>query len=115
MSERTLKALIYSIFPGGDTIFHYLIENADELYKLLNFCHPDCKEIKFPIPFLRNAQGQTPLHLCIEQGATKAANTLLRHLSLYGIDHHSRVIADLMPQMIQLKLGDLDIYLESRF
>lgn len=67
------------------------------------------------MPFLPNNEGKTVLHLLVEAKQTKAINTLLKHLALYGADHHSKAIKDVLPELVELKLADFDNYLESRF
>jgi hypothetical protein len=41
-------------------------------------------------------------------------NTLLEYLAAYGIDHHSRAIADILPDCIPSALPKFNAYLESR-
>jgi len=38
----------------------------------------------------------------------------LKYLSGYEADHHSRYIADLIPDIVELEVPELHIYLDSR-
>lgn len=39
---------------------------------------------------------------------------MLTYLAAYGLDHHSRTIADTMPFIIEKGLPSLEAYLDSR-
>lgn len=56
LSEDILQHLIYAIFPGGTTIFHYLVLKPDQLLALLEFCHKDDK-ILHHIPIIPDSKG----------------------------------------------------------
>ena len=66
------------------------------------------------MPFIRNFNRKTAMHLCKEQTDFRAINMFIEYLSAYGIDHHSRAIVDLLPMMIEHSLPNLPDYLESR-
>jgi hypothetical protein len=52
--------------------------------------------------------------MAVGMKAFKTANNLLKTLSLYPADHHSRAIQSVYPALINLKLPDFDTYMESR-
>lgn len=113
LSGDILQRLLYSIFPGGNTILHYLCDSPDELISLLDFCHPEGK-ILHHIPFLPNFEGKTPLHVCVEKSAYKSIDTFLKYLKLYPADHHSKAIKDIYAELVDLRVPELDDYFESR-
>jgi len=41
-------------------------------------------------------------------------DAIVKNLSLYGIDHHSQAIKDLIPHLIERNLPSLPKYLDSR-
>lgn len=41
-------------------------------------------------------------------------DNMLKYLSAYGLDHHSRTIADILPFIIEKGLPSLIHYLDSR-
>ncbi|CDW88905.1 wd-40 repeat protein [Stylonychia lemnae] len=115
VSDGLIEGSLYAIFPGGNTFLHYISEKPDEIETLLNKCHPELKSIKYHIPIILNGLNETVLSKAVEKKAFKTANNLLKHLSLYPADHHSRAISNIYPELIRLNLPDFDTYMESRF
>lgn len=114
LSEAIIKDLIYAVFPGGNTILHYLTDQPEQLLRLLQLCHPDGK-IKYHVPFLPNFQKKTPIHLCIERNSLKSLDALLGVLGLYEADHHSRAIKDCLSYIVENQIPEFADYIESRF
>jgi len=66
------------------------------------------------MPFLPNFENKTPLHICIQKKSFKSINAILKHLSLYPSDHHSKAIKDCYPDLVKLMLPEFNDYMESR-
>lgn len=90
-----------------------MTKNQDQLIALLEFCHPD-KQILIHVPFLPDYSGKTALHICIEQKAFKAVDTILKCLALYPSDHHSKAIKNVYGDIVKLQPSNFDDYMESR-
>jgi hypothetical protein len=54
------------------------------------------------------------MHICKEQQDIRTIDLMLKYLSGYGIDHHSRAMTDIIPFMVEKQLPSLLYYLESR-
>ena len=50
----------------------------------------------------------------MDDEALKSVNIIIKYLSNYGLDHHSRHIGHLMPKLLELELPSFVDYLESR-
>jgi len=66
-----IKRLVTILLPGGNTIFHKLIKNDsyDNLLSLLERSQPDendLKKIQVYWPFLKNFDGESPLHIAFK-------------------------------------------------
>lgn len=59
-----------------------------------------------------NFENKGFLNLLYERKDTKTVNMALEYMRYYGIDHHSRAINDLLPEMMELP--NFVKYLESR-
>jgi hypothetical protein len=66
------------------------------------------------IPLIKNFKGESPLHIAYRKSDFKSIDIMLKYLSGYGIDHHSRAIEDLLPSLIEKELPELKNYLASR-
>ncbi len=67
------------------------------------------------IPFLKNLDGKTPLHYCIEKGDQKSVNIILKELGLAHFNHHSQEIIEVLPALIKNPTPALLEYLDQRF
>jgi hypothetical protein len=59
-------------------------------------------------------EGNTMLHLLLKRQDYKSANDLLLYLTQFKLDHHSRHISELFPQLVKHELPNVSKYLESR-
>lgn len=103
IDQMQLENLCFIILPCGNTILHLLSNKGDILVDIFDAADPcvyDRAVRSFHIPFLCNVEKTSPMHLCYEKGDYKTINIMIRHLSGYGLDHHSRAIADLLPELI---------------
>jgi|LauGreDrversion4_2_1035121.scaffolds.fasta_scaffold51587_2 hypothetical protein len=68
------------------------------------------------MPFIKDFKGKTRLHYCIEEQNKdlKTADFLLNYLSSATLDHHSRDIADVLPNLILENIPSLTNYLQRR-
>ncbi|CDW71666.1 wd-40 repeat protein [Stylonychia lemnae] len=114
LQENILQEILLNILPGGNTVLHLLCDQHEELIKLLEVAHPLGKVIRFHMPFISNLEGLSPIHICIQKQALRSIDALLKCLSLYPIDHHSRAIKDLYPKFIELNLASSLDYFDSR-
>jgi hypothetical protein len=117
IDKATLEMLLLNILPGGNTILHSLCVKEDELKKVFYAAHPneeDVTEMAFHIPLIPNLKGKTALHFCHENQDYKSMDTILKYLSGYDLDHHSRAINDLLPIFIESDLPEFPEYLDSR-
>lgn len=69
----------------------------------------------FEIPFLKNFDEKTALHLCIESQNIKSADIILQKLCNDPLDSHARAINDILPDLVQFEFSSLGNYLDSRF
>jgi hypothetical protein len=70
------------------------------------------KSDSFEMPFIADLKGKTRLHYCIETQDIKTAGLLMNYLADAPLDHHSRDIANLIPELIKLKVPYLTKYLD---
>lgn len=86
-----IMVLALNIFPLGKTVLHYAYKNLhiiQRFYKVIDNEMKKQKELAaqnddieaiacFEIPFLRDFNEKTPLHLCIENKNIKSADVIL--------------------------------------
>ena len=108
--------LIMNIFPQGRTLLHYLWDNTDEIKKTFARLDSINAELKVPfvLPFLKNFNGESPLHLCLKNQNLQSLNTFLMLIKDDLIDTHGRAIIDILPDILELELPGFDSYLENR-
>lgn len=97
-----LQTLSLNIFPNGDTILHYAHKHLHiirRFYKVIEkedarrrqIAEEDGSKVtNFEIPFIKNFDGDTSIHLCIKNQNYKSADVILSKLCNTGIDSHSR-------------------------
>jgi hypothetical protein len=111
LDNTSLKLLSLNIMPGCKTIIHKFNENI-ELSKFLSKI--TVKAEYFEMPFIADLKGKTRLHYCLEKQDVKTAGLLMNYLADAPLDHHSREIADLIPDLVRLKVPYLTNYLDKR-
>jgi phage portal protein BeeE len=97
LDNELIELMFYNILPKGNTVLHIIHDNGDVMEELFKAAHSNPEDKSEPvihIPFLPNIAGQSPIHLCVEGKEYRYINVMLEYLAGYGIDHHSRAIAD---------------------
>ena len=89
-------------------------------YEFTSYFVEHCLSAKdgFNMPFIENLNGQTALHLSLDEKTqnTRVAEFFLRDLlSDMPLDHHGRAIADVIPDCINNNIAYIGEYLDSRF
>ena len=110
-----MQRLSLNILPEGISILQVLIKQTDIFQQFMDFSQPfldDRTKFEFRIPYVMNFHNKGFLDIPIERCDTKAANLALEYLIGYGIDHHSRYINHLIPELVELP--NFVPYLESR-
>ena len=69
----------------------------------------------FFVPFIKDSDGKSPLHLCMETKNFKIADIILSNLTEEGLDNHGRAIFDVLPDVIRNGLPSIGTYLDARF
>lgn len=117
IDNSQIELLCYNILPGGNTVLHMLCRNYEQIKRIFEVAHPNeenFSQISIHIPFIQNLEHKSPMHICKEEQDIKTMDTMLRYLSGYGLDHHSRAIIDIIPSAIEKQLPALLPYLDSR-
>lgn len=58
------RIMLLSILPTCDTMLHKCVKH----FEVIKFVHKiTTKEDDFYVPFIKNLQGKTPLHLCVDK------------------------------------------------
>lgn len=120
LDDETVMQLIFTILPGGDTLFHRLMTlgEVDTLEYVANKClkseQGEATSLIYSFPYLRNQQGLCPVGQALGTNQHKYTNLLLKYLSWQGLDHHSRYISQYLPELLQLELGHFATYVDSR-
>ena len=68
----------------------------------------------FEMPFIKDLNGLTPLHYCIETSDLKTADIIIKYLANAPLDHHSREIVDILPVLVTKNLPSLHQYFDKR-
>jgi ankyrin repeat protein len=126
-----IKILALNIFPRGKTLLHYAYQNLNivrRFYKVIDQEAAKLKEDRaskdqdvitnqgqFEIPFMRNFDGKTALHLCLIAENFKSADIILSKLCNDPLDSHARAINDIIPELVAKELPSVGTYLDSRF
>ena len=97
--------------PGCKTIIHKFNENI-ELSQFLSKIAVNAEN--FEMPFIADLKGKTRLHYCLENQDVKTAGILINYLADAPLDHHSREIVNLIPDLVRLKVPYLTNYLDKR-
>lgn len=109
--------MCYNILPGGNTILHKLYKQGPFIKYIFMTSQPDeedISKIKFHVPFILNLDHLSPMHYSFKLQDFRSVHVYLTYLQAYGIDHHSRAIADILPEIIESDVPSLVSYLDSR-
>lgn len=112
IDEDLLKQLCLNILPGCKTILHYLTKQTQELTYILSSV--PVSSLDFEMPFIKDLKGMTPLHYCLNKGDFKTADLFINYLSNAPLDHHSRQIIDILPELVNKDLPSLLTYFDRR-
>ena len=66
------------------------------------------------MPFIFNLNKKSPLHICNETQDSKTAEIFVKNLAKAPLDHHSRVVVDVLPLLFQYTIPSLPEYFDSR-
>ena len=114
-TEKAAKILMLTILPEIKTVMHMVTRSYEFVS---HFCNIAQQTEKFPIPFIDNLDGETPLHLALKGKTenTRVAEYFLKELlPSMPLDHHGRAIVDVLPECIERDIKGLGEYLDSRF
>lgn len=116
LSQDRLRELCLNIFPQGNTILHYLYNQPDELKNLYEAMNDpeNGQSYKYQIPFIKNFDGLSPMHKCLNEENYGAINSMLLLIKDDPIDNHSRAIVDILPKLVEAELPGLREYLKAR-
>jgi len=95
LTSKDVQLLVTNLLPQFNSILHLGFQKLD----LLRFLYSVSEDVRktdetFFIPFFRNINGKSPIHLCFESQNIKAAEVLISNLANEGIDNHGRAIVD---------------------
>ena len=65
LDEDVIEMIFYNILPHGNTVLHIVHDNGELMLQLLQAAHSDPEDRSKPvihIPFLKNIEGQSPIH-----------------------------------------------------
>ena len=111
MSDEQLKVFIHNQFPQGrKTVLHLIGKDFLAVDALATLS----KEEKFVVPFLLDQDEKSVMDYAIEANDSKQVNALMRLLSKAPLDHHSRLIAHLLPSIIKMDLPACEKYFDRR-
>jgi ankyrin repeat protein len=125
-----MKLLVMNILPCFNTLLHFAYKRLSVIRLVYKIASKErAREKKkaeklglvydpingFLVPFIRNYDRKSPLHLCVENGNFKSADTFLENLKNEGIDNHSRAIYDALPACIEADIPAVGPYLDARF
>lgn len=76
LTNARLRELCLNIFPGGNTVLHYLYNQPDELRNLYQAIEAakETTSVQYQIPFIKNFQGYSPMHKCLNEENYQAIN-----------------------------------------
>lgn len=117
LDRELVELIFYNILPHGNTVLHIVHDHGELMEQLLKVAHhhaEDRSKIGFHIPFIRNLDGKSAIHLQDEEKEYRYINVILEYLAGYDIDHHSRAITETLPSMVSHSLPNFIPYLESR-
>ncbi len=106
----------YNILPGCETCLHKVWLNAKALEKLMAYSLTlDADDTIMDIPFIKNIQGKSPIHICLENEDMKSVNIMLTQLRQAHLQHHSEEIVDVFYMLIKKVSQNVLDYVDKRF
>jgi len=123
LSRNMAEELSLMIGPSRNTILHVTSRSLD-LTRFINRTIQEGRNIqegreeKFPIPFLENLLGDTPLHESLSDsfGDQATAEYYLKELLVdMPFDHHGRAICDIIHKCIERAPIITSSYIDNRF
>ena len=102
-----LPELSQVILPDGQTLTNMLIKkrNMVQLEKLISAVkvsrQGDPRHPLIPFEMIPDINGITPLHICVDQHLTKAAEEILDLLGDNPLGDHLSIIEDILPDLVE--------------
>ncbi|TNV87078.1 hypothetical protein FGO68_gene14100 [Halteria grandinella] len=112
LDNSILTELCLNILPGCQTLLHVLQEKPQQLLEIISRISI-CSDT-FEMPFIKDLEGKTPLHYCVENKISTTAELLVEYLSQAPLDHHSRDIIDIIPNLISMQIPSIVKYFDAR-
>jgi ankyrin repeat protein len=116
MEDEQFKMLCFNIFPKGKTVLHFIQDNGvqiKEVYMKVKSINKKLS-IEMTLPFIRDFDGESPLHICIKNQNLQSVNTFLMFLKDDPIDNHARSIVDILPKILEEEVPSFKNYLNAR-
>jgi hypothetical protein len=114
MSTEHIQRIIHNIFPENSNTLLHVIAESDIGFECIDHLTQLAKKEGFVIPFLLNAEENTPLDITVNNRDFKQTNSIVKMLSKTPMDHHSRLISHLIPKLIEMNLPALEKYFDKR-
>jgi hypothetical protein len=98
-------------------VLHYINDDPVEiknLYDRVNKINEGITDNKFAIPFIKNFNGESPLHLCLKNQNMQSVNTFLLCIKDDPLDNHARDIIDIIPEILSEEIPSFKEYLSAR-
>jgi hypothetical protein len=78
-----------------------------EIFKQTESKVPEFKVNGYELPFFFDFEGKTPIHSAVQTKNLKALEILLTSLKGYSVDHHDRMISDVLPAIVRMEISIL--------
>lgn len=111
----------YCLYPFYRTILHKMLQspqNLEELFcmskRKINLDNNIILENGFEFPFFKDLADNTILHYAVKYKNKQVLSLILNNLKDASIDHHDRLIMDLIPKIIKSNLSICGEYLDKR-
>ena len=119
LKTEELKMISLNIFPQCNTITHLLSSKTGYLTTLYEASKvvdldSDNRVGKIAIPFVKNFDGISPMHICIQAKNIQALNVILELIAEDPLCNHINAFVDILPKIIELELPSIAYYLTSR-
>lgn len=101
--ENTKKEITFSILPGGMNFLTKLHSKPEVINDILAVSfeekehQDDDPKIKYSFPYLRDMFGFCPIRICLEEQEWMTINFLLKNFIGQPVDHHARLVSQLIP------------------